>query len=371
MTTRRQKPNILLLLGWNDSEAIEAIGDCARERGWHLELRPYFTGTVPGNWNGDGILYSKGIPKNYQDEFVIRQATRCPVVALNANLPEGLDIPVVTADNREAGRMAALHLIEQGCRDFAFESPVIGPVATERQLGFEETVRAHGLRLHGMSPPIVSKQPVPWDAQRRRLETWLRNLPEKVGVLALDDLVAADLIEVAVELGRRVPEDIAVVGLGNLKAVCQYSPIPITSIDLRPGEAARQAAELLGRLMAQDKNPGAPPRVAPGSLIVRESSDTTLVRDPRLAKSVAYIRANLDKSLSVDQIAEAGGISRRTLYLLFDDNLGLTPTEYLRRKRTQRADRLLREQPDLARQEVARLSGFACTRTFDRSRRRG
>jgi LacI family transcriptional regulator len=185
-------------------------------------------------------------------------------------------------------------------------------------------------------------------------------------VLALDDLMAADLIEVAIEIGLRLPENLSVVGLGNLSAVCQCSPIPITSIDLRAGEVARRAAELLDKLMAGGRQPSGPLRVPPGDLIVRESSDTTIVRDPRLALAVGCIRKNLCRPLSLDQISEAAGVSLRTLYQLFQADLGLTPAEYLRRQRMQLAKRLMREQPDMPRDEAARRSGFACTRTLSR-----
>lgn len=360
----------MLLSGWTDPEGFGAISQYAHEHGWHLEMRAYFTGNLPDHWNGDGILYVKGNREEI-DRFVIRQATRCPVVALNANLPANLVVPIVTPDNAEAGRMAARHLIERGQRDLAFYSGLGGPVSFERQRGFEETVREAGYRLHTLCPRRGSGKLAAWSAERRRLADDLRKLPARGGVLALDDLVAADLIDVAIESGRRVPEDLAVVGLGNLAPVCQCAPIPITSIDLRAGEVARAGADLLGRLMAGKKARSAPVLVAPGALIVRESSDTTIVRDPRLATAVAFIQAHVRHAPSLEQIAEASGISRRTLYHLFREDLGISPATYIRRQRSQLADRLLREQPELTRDEAARLAGFTSTRTLSRCLAKG
>ena len=367
MKARSKKPTVMLLFGWNDPEGFAAVSNHARDHGWHLELRAYFTGNMPDHWHGDGILYSKG-NRERVDQFVIEQAQRCPVVSLNANLPHGLNLPVVTPDNAEAGRLAAHHLIAQGHRDFAYYCPFSGTVPSERRRGFEEVIRKHGFELHELATKASSGRLTSWTAQRGRLASQLRKLPSRAGVLALDDLMAADIIEVAVENGRSVPDDLSVVGLGNLTAVCQCSPIPITSIDLRSGEVARRGAELLGRLMAGGKAPTSPLRIAPGDLIVRESSDTTLVRDPRLAMAVAFIRQHLRQPLSLDQIAESAGVSRRTLYHLFQDDLGLTPAEYLRRQRLQLASRLLKEQPGISRDEAAQRAGFACTRTLIRRR---
>jgi DNA-binding LacI/PurR family transcriptional regulator len=355
----------MLLFGWSDPQGFETITHYARDHGWHLELRAYFTDNVPDHWRGDGILYSKGNRERI-DRFVAEQATRCPVVSLNANLPTGLELPIVAADNAEAGRIAARHLIAQGHEDFAYYSPVSGMVSTERQRGFEETILKSGHRLHPLSFRTASANLAGWAAQRRQLAARLAKLPPRVGMLALDDLMAVDLIEVSIESGRRVPEDFAVVGLGNLGAVCQCSPIPITSIDMRADEIARRGAELLGRLMAGGKRPAAPLHVTRGEMIVRESSDTTIVSDPRLAAAIALVRKNLRRSLSLEQVADAAGVSRRTLYHLFQDELGLTPAAFIKRQRSQLVNRLLSERPDMTRDEAARSAGFACTRTMSR-----
>lgn len=364
--SKTRKPNVMLLFGWNDPEGFEAVSEYAMEHGWHLELRAYFSDSVPEHWDGDGILYSKGVREKI-DRFVVEQAARCPVVALNANLPAGLDAPVVTPDDAAAGRMAAEHLIDRGHRELAFYSPVGGQVADERRHGFEETARQAGRGLQSIGLHHRGTSLVPWSKLRGRLVARLRKLPAQVGVLALDDLVAADLIEVALESGRRVPADLAVVGMGNLRAICECAQLPITSIDLRLGEVARRGAELLDRLMRGKAVPDEPVRVAPGALVARESSDVTVVHDPRLARAVAFLREHLRQALSLEQAAEAGGVSRRTLYHLFREELAITPADYLRRERTLIAARLLREQPGMTRQEAACKAGFSCTRTLTRS----
>jgi AraC-like DNA-binding protein len=104
---------------------------------------------------------------------------------------------------------------------------------------------------------------------------------------------------------------------------------------------------------------------------VRESSDTTVVRDPRLAKAVDFIQANLQLSLSLEQIAEASGISRRTLYNLFEEDLGSSPAEYIRRQRSQMANRLLLEQPKMTRSQAAERVGLTDVRRLTRSLARG
>jgi transcriptional regulator GlxA family with amidase domain len=101
--------------------------------------------------------------------------------------------------------------------------------------------------------------------------------------------------------------------------------------------------------------------------VARESSDVTVVHDRRLAQAIGFLKKHLRRAMSLDQVAEAGGVSRRTLYHLFREELATTPADYLRRERTLLAQRLLREQPGLTLQEAARRSGFSCTRTLTRN----
>ena len=55
MKARSSKPNVLLLFGWSDPDGFAAVSETARQLGWHLELRTYFTDTIPDQWHGDGI----------------------------------------------------------------------------------------------------------------------------------------------------------------------------------------------------------------------------------------------------------------------------------------------------------------------------
>lgn len=363
--TKTRKPNVMLLFGWNDPEGFQAVSDYAMQHGWHLELRAYFTDNVPEHWEGDGILYSMG-NREPIDHFVLQQASRCPVVSLNANLPAGLNAPVVTVDNAAAGRLAAKHLLERGHRDFLYFSPVGGAVADERRRGFAEVVSQAGHRLYEFQTQSLNSQ-TSWPKMRARLAARLDKLPAQLGILALDDLVAADLIEVALDSGRQVPGELAVVGMGNIRTVCECAQVPITSIDVRSGTVARCGAELLGRLMRGKTPPDKPLMVEPGALVARESSNLTVARDPRLAKAVTFFQKNLRQAFSLEDAAGAAGVSRRTLYHLFRDELATTPADYLRRERTQLAARLMHEQPGLTQRQAASLTGFSCTRSLNRS----
>ena len=73
--------------------------------------------------------------------------------------------------------------------------------------------------------PRQGKRPDTWTARRRWLKRGLADLPKPVAVFALDDLLAADVIETSVECGFRVPDDVAVMGAGNIELACDCSRV--------------------------------------------------------------------------------------------------------------------------------------------------
>lgn len=74
-----------------------------------------------------------------------------------------------------------------------------------------------------------------------------------------------------------------------------------------------------------------------------------------LAKN--YIKDNLDKDLSVKTISQGSNVSKSVLYRIFSRHYGCTLSEYVNRKRIERAEKLLVE-TELSISEIARRSGF-------------
>lgn len=73
---------------------------------------------------------------------------------------------------------------------------------------------------------------------------------------------------------------------------------------------------------------------------------------------VAHILANLNKELSVAELAEIGGLSRAHFSRLFTASEGISPASFVRQERMRRAARLLTGHPHLAAKEIAVMIGF-------------
>lgn len=124
-----------------------------------------------------------------------------------------------------------------------------------------------------------------------------------------------------------------------------------------------QPAETLDRLM---RGEAAPPRVRipPRGVVPRGSAEAAReVEDEAVAEALRYIRANADKPLSVDEVVEHVGGSRRRLEYAFRRHLGRSPHAEILRAHLDLAKRLLiGTDPPITR--IARLAGFDDARHF-------
>jgi len=359
----RPKRNVLILLGWSLPDDIKEIGRFAREAGWHIDARLFYTNEVPIGWCGDGLIATFGMRSDI-NRFIRRQASLQPTVILGGN-NGGLRVPTVHVDNQSVGRLAAEHLLERNHRRFVWLGPSSASqsVAKDRRDGFIKAVHAAG-----MTCEVIEYTAFPqannWERSRRWLASRLRSVPRPFALFALDDLVASEVIQVCCIQGWDVPAEISVIGAGNLDMACECSYIPITSVETRESEVAYQAAETLEQLMSGRTMPF-DICMSPGPVIVRQSSETLAVAHPLLRKAIQFMKENISKPIEIDAIAKAATVSRRTLYGLFRLELDKSPVEILTSFRLERARMLLR----LSEQKVSGIAeecGFGTHRSFNR-----
>jgi LacI family transcriptional regulator len=362
------KRRVLVTLGWNDPRTIRVIGQFARSAGWHLETRHFFDEIVPRHWEGEGLIVSHPQRTDLLS-FIRRQAPLQPTVLVGANDP-GIKAAQVTEDNRAAGALVARHFLERGHFNFAWLTAYGGRVSNDRQSGFRETLAEAGFKCHNMEYKRDKSTTLDWRHRQAWLARLLRTMPKPLACYVLDDKLAAEAIEVCLVNGWRVPEDIAVMGTGNIEISCECSHVPISSVDLNEEEIALSAAKLLESLMRGRKTPARPIVVAPRGVVIRSSSDFLAVANPNLRQAVDYIGANLRRSFSLEQLSEEAHVSRRTLYNLFQRHLSRSPAEFVVKARLDRARQLMAASPNQTLANIAAQSGLGSPRTLTRLLRR-
>ena len=179
------------------------------------------------------------------DRMIERLERAGSVYVLIDRLVEGATGNFVGTDDYAAGRMATEHLIAQGCRRIAhIRGPRVG-TAEARLRGYQDALVAHGI-----SPRdewVTASEHVDNDATRYGAAAMRRLLdaPERPdGLFAFNDPLAIGAMQVALEAGLRIPEDLAVIGCGNLH-FDSLLRVPLSSVDQQSAEIGRQTAAIL------------------------------------------------------------------------------------------------------------------------------
>ncbi|MFF2203366.1 LacI family DNA-binding transcriptional regulator [Streptomyces sp. NPDC058145] len=171
-----------------------------------------------------------------------------PALLAEARLPAVLfarpsrPVPLSYVDlaHRDGGRLAAEHLLARGRRRLA---TICGPLAVaasqERLAGFRDTLARNG---HPYVP--VSEGGFTLDSGIAAMTDLLAEHPDLDGVFAANDLMAQGACQVLREHGRRVPEDIAVVGFDDSTVAATCRP-PLTTVRQPVEDMAADMARLL------------------------------------------------------------------------------------------------------------------------------
>ncbi|MFH9728105.1 LacI family DNA-binding transcriptional regulator [Streptomyces sp. NPDC017254] len=189
---------------------------------------------------------------------------------LNGRRTEDERVAFVDSDNTGAGRTAVAHLSARGRSAIAtITGPLDMYVARCRLDGYREGLSEAGLVL---DEQLVANGDFTEDGGRRAMRELLDRRPDLDAVFAASDVMAAGARNVLREAGRRVPEDVALVGVDD-SAVARHMDPPLTSVRQPIEEMGRTMARLLLEEIAAPSEPDEQPRrMLPTELVVRASS---------------------------------------------------------------------------------------------------
>jgi len=194
-------------------------------------------------------------------------ASGVPVVFVGRP-PAGSEVSYVDVDNRQGGRRATRHLFEAGrTRVATIAGPTDMAVGIDRLEGYREAVRATG---RAVDEALVASDDFTYEGGATAMEQLLERAPDLDGVFAASDLMAAGALGVLLARGRRVPEDVALVGFDDSPIAPTTRP-PLSSISQPIEEMGPEAVHLL--LDAIERADRPPRRVVLATeLVVRASS---------------------------------------------------------------------------------------------------
>ena len=199
------------------------------------------------------------------------ETQKTPFVLIDRK-PEGAKVNFVGADDQEVGRIATEHLIEMGCRRIAH---IGGPgisTALGRLRGYQQALQRHGLPLDPKY--VISREHADEASDATGYEAMKALLAAKRapdGVFCYNDPTAMGAMQAALDQGIRIPQDLALIGSGNVR-YAKFLRVPLSTIDQHSDEIGDRAAKLALKLIESKSLPKAKSILLTPQLVVRESS---------------------------------------------------------------------------------------------------
>ncbi len=228
------------------AEIAKAVAETVRPHGYHVIIS-YFDENPELERNEaesllarqvDGLILASAQPG--AKAFADMQKRKVPFVLIDRPIA-GVQASFVGVDNRAIGQLATSHLIQRGCQRIAhLRGPGIG-IATGRMQGYRGALAKRGLAFF---PGYVMNAGYQDCSGHEAMLKLLRRKPVPDGVFCYNDPVAIGAMRAISEAGLKVPEDIAVVGAGNVH-YSDFLAVPLTTVDQGTFEIGKRAANLL------------------------------------------------------------------------------------------------------------------------------
>lgn len=330
--------------------------------GWLFSVRGASFRYTPAWLRSNGI---DGVLVSVDDAAVGKTLDKARIPWVHMFPARPTEHPSIETDDRAIGRMGAEYLLGKGFQRYGFCGLKSG-WSLKREAAFVQRLEESGRSADRLRISLASKQD--WlfsSAAQTQLKPWVASLQKKTAVMASSDALANQLVDICLQCGKRVPQDIAVLGTGNHDLFCRLSPVPVSSIETAISQTACRAAEILKTMMEGARVPRNT-RVAPSGVVERESTDIHVYENELVSRMITYIRAHAGDPLRVDDLVREFPVSRRSLSRYFAQVVGHSPAAEIRNARLRLARELL-ETSDLSMTEVAMTSGYADLSHMDKA----
>jgi LacI family transcriptional regulator len=184
----------------------------------------------------------------------------------------GLAANFVGTDDQAVGRVATEHLLQSGCKRIAYVGGEHVSTAIERLEGYRGALTAAGLPIANDYILCRAHHDDAGDVTGYKATKELLALPiTPDGVFCNNDPIAMGAMDAILEAGLRIPEDICIIGAGNVRYAGALR-VPLSSVDQKNAVLGAKSAELALSLI-QSKTPPRPKQIIiQPKLIVRQSS---------------------------------------------------------------------------------------------------
>lgn len=363
----RQLPRVALLLPsaiGGGRAVLQGIGAYIQSTGpWIVFHRPGEPSDSVSEqlriWRPDGVIAHIDNPQVIQQ----LRRMRVPTIDLFA-CRKHRGIPRILIDSTTVARMVADFFLERGYQHFAYCGSKGGYPSEMRRRAFLAHLAKVGRRAEIYEAPRISQVngtlnfTSTGNADLERMGAWLQSLPRPLAVLAGSDVRGLQLVTACNERAIVVPEEVAIVAVGNDEVVCNLCCPTLSSVELGTERIGYEAAALLDRMLHGLPPPTKETRFPPIRIVTRGTTESLAMTDPDLAAALQFIRKHYTAGISVQDVADHVALSARTLQRRFTAVLHRAPHDEIARLQVQRVKEMLAA-TELPLQQIALLTGFS------------
>ena len=359
-----------LTVAWGRRVMQGVIAYAERHGPWDCELpltEPLTADTLQQLGDVNGLIVQSDLASLVAPAL----SGKMPVVRVGMPIPDAEPkFPPHLHENPDAvAKMAIEHFMERGFRNFAYYAFRGYYLAGIYGNAFVSQLRSRGFECSWFkkeaSEDILSEA-----TNSFNMNEWIRKLPKPVAILASWDGAAREVTMACRKMNIAVPEQVAVMGIGNDKYQSLLCSPYISSLDPGLERLGYESAKMLHHMLAPGSAGGSrgsakkgrlakagPKLVLPIGVVTRQSTDVIAVSDERVADAVRKIHEHLTAGVNVKLLVRELGIGRRSLEMAFKKHLGRTIHDEIARTQIERACRLL-EDGECSTVEITQRCGF-------------
>lgn len=353
-------PRVALLIpAWNEygRGIIEGVWQYAQQHGpWLLEMEPGEPDEnteMPRGWTGDGVIASVQTG---------RLATKLktlgvPVVNVSGSRRDGIDFPRVTSDAKAVVRMAVAHLREKGLKQIVFCGEPQRPFLDFWTEAFQSVMTEDGMEavIYEESARIGPRAGN--EARQNDRRRWIESLPKPVGIIGWATGICRLLAMACTETDIKVPEEVAIISLETEDLLGRVVHPPLSGVDIPVRRIGFEAAAQLDRLLHGNAADPHEIDLQPLGVTTRQSTDLVACADPQVQQVMRFIRDHAHEGIDVRTVLKAVPMARRSLERRFQDLIGRSPAEEIRRVKINKVRHLL-DTTGMSIPDIAEACGF-------------
>lgn len=248
-------------------ELLAGVGEAARERDCDLVMSHVSPGNIDElnaamtTSRADGVIFLG--QSTLHSAFNRMAETDGRFVVWGAELPDQVYCSI-GSDNINGGRRATSHLARLGRKRIVFLGDLDPPEANQRQRGYAEALESAGL---GVDPDLIVPAHFEVESAEGSVDFMLRRGLDFDGIVCASDLIALGAVRALLHAGKRVPEDVSVIGFDNVP-FSRYARPALSTIAQDVMKAGRL---MVSRLLDHAGQGGGRSERIPTDLIVRET----------------------------------------------------------------------------------------------------